>query len=157
MNELIDIDFFREIYKSYKKNIKKNNKEIILYQIIRDSINLMVQDVIKKTISNINKRDIKNISNIYNNKQIVEFSNKFKAIEIQIKLFLKYKMYNNKNVLIKNSKGKKIVKNLFKIINKKPKYFIEKSELNKNKYRAIADYISGMTDRFAINLYNNNK
>ena len=64
LNELIDIDFFREIYKSYKKNIKKNNKEIILYQIIRDSINLMVQDVIKKTISNINKRDIKNISNI---------------------------------------------------------------------------------------------
>ena len=66
-------------------------------------------------------------------------------------------MYNNKNVLIKNNKGKKIVKNLFKIISKKPKYFIEKSELNKNKYRSIADYISGMTDRFAINLYNNNK
>ena len=157
LNELIDIDFFREIYKSYKKKIKKNNREIILYQIIRDSINLMVQDVIKKTISNINKRDIKNISNIYNDNQIVEFSNKFKVFESQIKLFLKYKMYNNKNVLIKNSNGKKIVKNLFKIINKKPKYFIEKSELNKNKYRAIADYISGMTDRFAINLYNNNK
>ena len=157
MNELIEIDFFREIYKSYKKNIKKNNKEILVYQIIRDSINLMVQDVIKKTILNINKRDIKNISNIYNNNQIVEFSNKFKIIESQIKLFLKFKMYNNKNVLIKNNKGKKIVKNLFKIVNKKPKNFISKSDLNKNKYRAIADYISGMTDRFAINLYKNNK
>jgi len=157
LNELIEIDFFREIYKSYKKNIKKNNKEILVYQIIRDSINLMVQDVIKKTILNINKRDIKNISNIYNNNQIVEFSNKFKIIESQIKLFLKFKMYNNKNVLIKNNKGKKIVKNLFKIVNKKPKNFISKSDLNKNKYRAIADYISGMTDRFAINLYKNNK
>ena len=157
LNELIEIDFFREIYSSYKKIINKNNKEIILYQIIRDSINLMVKDVIKKTISNINKRDIKNISNIYNNKQIVEFSNKFKVIESQIKLFLKYKMYSNKNVLIKNNKGKKIVKNLFKIINKNPKYFIKKSELNRNKFRAIADYISGMTDRFAINLYNSKK
>ena len=157
LNELIEIDFFREIYKSYKKNIKKNNKEILVYQIIRDSINLMVQDVIKKTILNINKRDIKNISNIYNNNQIVEFSQKFKDVESQIKLFLKYKMYNNKNVLVKNNKGKKIVKNLFKIINEKPKFFIKKTELNKNKYRAIADYISGMTDRFAINLYKDNK
>ena len=157
LNELIEIDFFKDIYKSYKKNIKKNNREIIVYQIIRDSINLMVQDVIKKTISNINKKDIKNITNIYNNNQIVEFSNKFKVIESQIKLFLKYKMYSNKNVSIKNNKGKKIVKKLFKIINKKPKYFIKQSELNKNKYRAISDYISGMTDRFAINLYNSNK
>jgi len=61
LNDLIEINFFKEIYKSYNKNIKKNNKEIILYQIIRDSINLMVQDVIQKTILNINKRDIKNI------------------------------------------------------------------------------------------------
>jgi len=157
-NDLIEIDFFREIYNSYKKIIKKNNKEIVIYQIIRDSINLMVKDVIKKTISNINNRDIKNISNIYNfDNQVVEFSDKFKIVESEIKLFLKHKMYNNEDVLNKNNKGKKIVNNLFKIINKKPKNFIKKSELDKDKFRTIADYISGMTDRFAINLYNSKK
>ena len=36
---------------------------------------------------------------------------------------------------------------------KEPKKFISSTDLNKNKFRAIADYISGMTDRFAINLY----
>ena len=66
-------------------------------------------------------------------------------------------MYNNEDVLNKNNKGKKIVNNLFKIINKKPKNFIKKSELDKDKFRTIADYISGMTDRFAINLYNSKK
>jgi dGTPase len=29
--------------------------------------------------------------------------------------------------------------------------------LTKDKYRAISDFISGMTDRYAINLYNNYK
>ena len=78
-----------------------------MYQIIRDSINLMVQNVIKKTISNISKKNIKNILNVYNNKnQIVEFSSKFKVIENEIKLFLKHKMYNNKNVLNRNINGK---------------------------------------------------
>jgi len=154
INQLTEIEFFKEIYKSNKRNIKKNNKEIVIYQIIRDSINLMVKDVIKKTISNIRKKKIKNISNVYNdNEQIVEFSNKFKLIEREIKLFLKLNMYNNKNVLNKNNNGKKIVKHLFKIITKKPKKFINNPDLDRNKFRAIADYISGMTDRFAINLY----
>ena len=154
LKQLTEIEFFKEILNTYKKNINKNNKEIIIYQIIRDSINLMVKDVIKKTISNIRRKKIKNISSVYNSKdQIVEFSSKFKLIEREIKLFLKKNMYNNKNVLNRNNKGKKIIKNLFKIITKKPKKFINRSDLDKNKFRAIADYISGMTDRFAINLY----
>ncbi len=62
-------------------------------------------------------------------------------------------MYNNKNVLNRNNNGKKVVKHLFKIITKKPKKFINNTDLDKNKFRAIADYISGMTDRFAISLY----
>jgi len=154
LNQLTELDFFKEIYNSYKRNIKKNNKEIIIYQIIRDSINLMVKDVIKKTISNIREKKIKNVSYVYNNKdQIVEFSNRFKLIEKEIKIFLKHHMYNNKNVLSRNNNGKKIVKHLFKIVTKKPKKFISNSDLDRNKFRAISDYISGMTDRFAINLY----
>ena len=66
-------------------------------------------------------------------------------------------MYNNKNVLVKNSIGKKIVKKLYSLISKKPYKFLNKQQLKKNKTRAIADFISGMTDRYAINLYNNSK
>ena len=40
---------------------------------------------------------------------------------------------------------------------KNPKKFLAKEELSNNKYRAVSDFISGMTDRYAINLYNNIK
>ena len=66
-------------------------------------------------------------------------------------------MYDNKNVLLKNNKGKVIVKKLFKEISRKPKSYLYEEQLKKGKHRAIADYISGMTDRYAINLYNNIK
>ena len=66
-------------------------------------------------------------------------------------------MYNNKYVLLKNNKGKFIIKKLFNEISKKPKKYLNKEQLKKGKYIAIADYISGMTDRYAINLYNNIK
>ena len=45
-------------------------------------------------------------------------------------------------------------KKLFNIIKLNPRKFISKDHLTNDKYRAISDFISGMTDRFAINLYN---
>ena len=61
-------------------------------------------------------------------------------------------MYNNKKVLLNNNHGKKVIKNIFKHINKNPKKYLHFINKN-NKERAIADYISGMTDRYALNIY----
>ena len=153
LEDLIEIQFFKEIYKSYKSNIKKKEKNIIIYQIIRDSINLMVEDVINNTLLNIKDNKIKKYSDIINNKkQIVSFSNKFKSIEQEIKLFLRLKMYNNRSVLNKNNNGKKIITKLFSEILEKPKKYINNYQ-NKDQFRSISDYISGMTDRYAIQLH----
>jgi len=62
-------------------------------------------------------------------------------------------MYNNKDVVEKNTKGKLIIKKLFNKIIQNPKRFLSKEQLATDKYRAISDFISGMTDRYAINLY----
>ena len=56
LEELVEINFFRNIYKKYKKKINKNNYKIATYQIIRDSIDLMVKDLIKNTEKNLNKK-----------------------------------------------------------------------------------------------------
>jgi|TARA_B110000438_G_scaffold234799_1_gene231324 dGTPase len=155
LSDLIEINFFKEIYKSYKKKmIINNNDNILIYQIIRDSINLMVKDLIKNTIKNLKKNKIKTINNVYKSKiPLVCFSSKYVDIENEIRIFLRNKMYNNKNVKIKNNEGKKIIKKLFKKISSNPKRFLDKDQLRNNKDRAIADFISGMTDRYAINLY----
>ena len=158
LKDLVEINFFKEIYKSYYKNKSSSNYNILVYQIIRDSIDLMVKDLIRNTIRNLKKNKINKIQKIYNlSKPIVCFSNKFNNIETEIKHFLKEKMYKNKNVLNKNNKGKKIVKKLYGVISKNPYKFLSRSQLNNNKTRAIADFISGMTDRYAINLYSSKK
>ena len=158
LNDLSEINFFKEIINNQKKNIKGKNHEILIYQVIRDSINLMVQDLINTTINKIKYLKIKKYQDIVNSdNNLVSFSYKFERIEEEIKEFLKNKMYNNKDVLLKNNKGKIIIKKLFQEIYKKPKKYLNKDQIKKGKYRAIADYISGMTDRYAISLYNNIK
>ena len=158
LNDLVEINFFKDIYNSYNKDIKTKNKDIIIYQIIRDSIDLMVKDIIKNTIKRLEIQKIKTSNNVLcHNKSIVCFSKKFQEIEKEIRFFLRTKMYDNKKVLVKNNEGKKIIKKLFLTISKYPKKYLTKKQLNKDMYRAIADYISGMTDRFAINLCKNIK
>ena len=63
-------------------------------------------------------------------------------------------MYNHKKVIINTNKGKKIIKDLFNYLSENPKKYINKEMLEKKpKERAVADFIAGMTDRYAINLY----
>ena len=155
LEELVEINFFKEIYKKYKKNINKHNYKIATYQIIRDSIDIMIKDLIQNTKYNLVNCKINSLNDISkSNFLIVDFSDKVKNSENEIRYFLKVKMYSNKNVLKKNNKGKLIIKKLFTKINKDPKKYISKEQLKINRYRAISDFISGMTDRYAINIYN---
>ena len=158
LEELIEIDFFRSIYLKYKKKINKKNYKIATYQIIRDSIDLMIRDLLTNTQKNLKNFKIKSIKDIANSDQLlVCFSNSIQKSEKEIKLFLRTKMYDNKLVLKKNQRGKIIIKKLFSVIKLNPRKFLTKDQLTKDKYRAISDFISGMTDRYAINLYNNFK
>ena len=155
LNELLEINFFRNIYKKYKSQIKNNNKQVILNQIVRDSINLMVKDIIDNTIENIKRNKVNSKNKIYSSTNlIVDFSSKYKSIIREIRSFLRISMYNNKKVLLNNNNGKKIIKKLFNKIQKKPNLFISHLSNKSDKQRAVADFISGMTDRYAISIYN---
>ena len=144
-----------KIVKKHVKNIKNYRREIIINQIVRELINLMVMDVINNTNKNLKKSNPQSIYDIYKQDHlIVDFSKNMKVIDRQIKDFLKTNMYNHRKVIINTNIGKRIINDLFKHLLKNPKKYISK-ELFKNdqKERVIADFIAGMTDRFAINLH----
>ena len=60
----------------------------MIYQIIRDSIDLMVKDLINNTLKNIKYYKINNIKKVYNcSDNIVKFSDKFNLIDQEIRFF----------------------------------------------------------------------
>ena len=159
LNDLMEIPVLSDIVKKHRKRIKNYNKELIVRQIVRETINEMVKDIIMNTKKNLLKFKIKNINDVYKNKNlIVCFSPSMNLFDLSVKSFLKNRMYYNKNVLKKTNKGKMIIKKLFLIIKKRPNKYIKKDDMFKrSKERAVCDFIAGMTDRFAINLYNSTK
>ena len=104
MEELIEIDFFKNIHKKYKKKITNKNYKIAINQIIRDSIDLMVRDLLNNTKKNIQKLNVKSSRDVAkSNELIVCFSDQINKAEKEVKIFLIHKMYDNKSELKKNN------------------------------------------------------
>ena len=155
LGDLSNIPVLNKIIFKHNKKLKKYSIDLIVRQVIREIINEMVSDVIKTTQKNIKSNNIKNLKDVYETKrEIVSFSKKMKNFDLKIKKFLKEKMYFHKTVISKTDYGRKVIKNLFVLIKKNPRKYINiKKYKNLKLERIICDYIAGMTDRYAINLY----
>ena len=71
----------------------------------------MVVDVIDNTNKNLKKYKPKSIEDIYKQDRLmVDFSQKTKKLDAQIKDFLRRNMYNHKKVIINTNKGKIIIR-----------------------------------------------
>ena len=149
------IPFVSKLINKHVNNTKNYRREIIINQIVRELINVMVVDVINTTNRNLKKYNPQSIKDIYKQDHlIVDFSDKMKKVDMQIKDFLRHNMYNHKKVIINTNKGKRIIKVLFNYLSKNPKKYINDELLKKElKERVVADFIAGMTDRYAINLH----
>ncbi len=156
LGDLDNIPILNKIVLRHQKKINRYSIDLVIRQIVRETINEMVKDLITTTQKNIKKNNIRNLNDIYEAKYpLVDFSYNMKKFDIKIKSFLRRKMYFHKNVKSNTNFGKKIIKNLFLTIRKNPNKYINVSKYDKtNIDRSICDFIAGMTDRYAINLYN---
>jgi dGTPase len=159
LDDLINIPILNLILKKHSKNVKYYPQDLVLREFIRETINMMVKDVIINTKQNIIKNNINNINDVYKTKTpIVCFSKKMNLFDVSIKKFLKKKMYFHKSVMRNTNFGKKVIKKLFLTVKKNPKKYLNiRIKEKTNIDRAACDFIAGMTDRFAINLYNKSK
>ena len=159
LQDLKNLPVLNLILKKHNRKFKRFSQDLVLRQIIREIINEMVKDIIFNTKKNIKRNNIRNIIDVYKSSQpIVYFSKRMNLFDINIKKFLKKRMYYNRSVLKKTNYGKKVIKGLFSKIKKNPEKYLNIKNIRKSDIdRSICDFIAGMTDRFAINLYHKSK
>ena len=156
IDELNELEIIKQALK--KINLKKSKEyRRIKYELIRKLINIMVDDLIRNTKQNIQNFKITNCNEILElDKPLVIFGDEMKNKEKKLKVFLKNKMYNHPKVKTMNFKAKKIVSDLFDLFIDEP-YLLPGSwrnfENENEKYVNVSDYISGMTDNYAINIH----
>ena len=155
LDQLKENSFFKNIILQLKNEYKNINNKLLMYQVLRKSMSLMIEDIFEQTNKNIKLYNIKNHDDFHNHKNfIISFSPSMISKSKEIKSFLFSNVYNHKNLLTKRENVEKIISNLFKFFYNSPNKLPEDWR-NKNEpiERIICDYISGMTDRFASILH----
>lgn len=154
IDDLKEIPILKDIIlETYDKNSTKNN-----YKLVRKLIDYMVTDLINNSIEQINLNNISSIEKVHKaSKEIIIFSEKTNNLIKNIKSFLFNNMYKHAHIQKWSEESKTILNTIF-IYYMKNYNKIEKNFNNSNsKERNISDYISGMTDKYAIDLYSSIK
>ena len=124
----------------------------MINETVRRMINTLVVDLCTYSANNIAKYQPEDIADIRQLPQLIGFSPEIVAKNLKLKQFLRKNLYHHYKVNRMSAKAMRIVKELFEAfygnIGLLPDEFQAYAE--QDKARAVADYIAGMTDRFAI-------
>jgi len=127
------------------------------HEVIRRMINRMVADLIRQTQANIEGYGIISVKDIRMlGKPVAHFSDEIQFVHSEIKDFLMQRMYRQFKINRMTSKARRVVSELFTFFMAEPNCLPPRWQDTLNgqseqvKAETVADFIAGMTDRFAL-------
>ena len=156
LRQLQEQKMFHQHFEIVKRRYAGLEGRRLIYEVIRGMINYVVTDLIDHTSAAVKALNPTCIDDIRNHKKsIAGFSAEVLDLHQGLKRFLHKNLYQHEQVRAMNERTKEIIGFLFERYMANPALMpIEFSRRdrsdNKTKARVVANYIAGMTDRFAI-------
>lgn len=158
IKDLTQLPIVGNMFRELKNEYPGIDESRLIHEATRRMINRMIVDLTRTTMRNIEKFDIKTVDDIRNLDQpLVGFSKGMEANVSAIKQFLMENMYKHYKVCRMTSKARKVVTELFHLLYNEPEclpdHWRKDAEATKNDEELaflVADFIAGMTDRFAL-------
>jgi len=164
IEQLREVDMFANHYDQVKWKYPDLDDTRSLHETIRQMIGGQVTDLIQTSQSNIDEANVASIDEVRAHAEtLILFSDDMFAQSRFMKKFLRENLYFHHQVYRMTRKAQQIVEALFdafindsKLLPPEHQSYAHKARqaLNESGYaRVVADYIAGMTDRFAIKEY----
>jgi len=161
VKQLLDVQIFRRHYDAVTHQYPKLAERRLLHEVIRRMINFVVIDLIRTTQSNLEDAQPESIDDVRRrSKPLAAMSDEVRAEHLELKKFLNEHVYRHHRVQRMTSKARRVVTQLFEAfladVNLLPPEHrgvaedTKRAPSEKSRARAVADYIAGMTDRYAI-------
>ncbi len=124
----------------------------VVHEMVRRMINTLVTDLIQQSERNLAAQKLSSIEDVRNAPAMIAFSPEMSEQQRALKTFLRTQLYRHYKVMRMSTKAQRIISDLFGVFMSDnrllPTPFQTPDEAE--HVRAIADYIAGMTDRYAI-------
>jgi dGTPase len=149
-----DVRVFAEAHETVQKEHGELKAEVRHYFIIRCIIDNQVRDVVETSEAAIVKSGVKSADDVRRqSRPLVRYSPERRKLNAELSKYLFKNLYTNPAVAGPNERAGKMLEDLFQYFTEHRQEIGETSRKRARKAgwpRAICDYISGMTDRYAI-------
>ena len=127
----------------------------VVHETVRRMINTLVTDLIRQSAANIANQNLLTLDDVRRAPALIAFSDELNTKQRVLKQFLHTHLYRHYRVVRMSAKAQRIIRDLFGV-------FMEDGRLLPTQFqtreiqdeiaraRVVADYIAGMTDRYAI-------
>lgn len=157
LESVLELPLVGDIFRSVSERYPGLERQRLIHESLRSLIATMVDDVISETHRRFEARKPRSAGDVRElNGALVGFSNEVAAHDRAVKEFLFPNMYRHTRVIRMTSKARRIVRDLFDLLLSEPFLLPEDWRADGDTpntpktARKVADYIAGMTDRFAL-------
>jgi dGTPase len=127
----------------------------VVHETVRRMINTLVTDLVRQSAANIDSQNLHSLKDVHNAPALIAFSDELVMQQRALKKFLHTHLYRHYHVMRMNAKAHRIIRELFDVFMADgrllPTQFQSHEMIDDSgRARVVADYIAGMTDRYAI-------
>ncbi len=159
LDDLLAMDFVADQFREVEARFPNAPRDRQLRELVRGQIGLMVNDLIGETQARLAAGDIRTIAQVRGaGHALAGFSSELVAHERGLKAFLYERLYFHPDQIATASRARIVVERLFAALaagpaRMPPSWHEAMPASEPGRSRHIADFIAGMTDRYAIDTY----
>ncbi len=163
--QLCEVAAFREQHEIVKNTYPDLPERRTIHEVVRRMINRQVIDLVETSRTRLAAAAPTDINAVRAwPTPLVGFSDAMRAQNLELKQFLRRELYQHYRVRRMTTKAARVISELFEVFMNDPRLLppepahhtqvLEEAQGTAGRARAVADYIAGMTDRYAIKEYN---
>jgi dGTPase len=160
VEQLLAVPLFRGYHDEVQAKYPALAGRRFVYEILRRMINHLVTDLIDSSAARLKASGVRSIAEVRSHPNaLIGFSDTTRELNHALKSFLREQLYAHYKVRRMTTKARRVVRDLFDAFFTDPKLMPDEHEARTRlelvpgpagRARAVADYIAGMTDRYAI-------
>jgi dGTPase len=160
IEQLLAVPLFRGYLDEVRARYPDLAGRRLIYEILRRMINHLVSDLIDSSAARLSASGVRSIAEVRAHaKPLIGFSDATRELNLELKTFLREQLYKHYKVRRMTSKAQRTVRELFDAFFNDPALMPDEHEARTRmdlvkgpagRARVVADYIAGMTDRYAL-------
>jgi dGTPase len=161
LEQLQEISLFARHINEARREFPCIPERRLIHETIRRMIGTQVEDLLNESRRRINEAQLATLEDVHAAPMLIGFSAEMEEENRQLKRFLLEQLYRHYQVVRMTSKARRIIADLFSAFMDDPRLLPPQYQematapgddpmISDPKARAVADYIAGMTDRYAM-------